>query len=384
MKKFFLTGVLLVLSLMTSAQTKKVALLEPLNGDKAVPVKGIEKNMVRGELRKALSNQPGIQAFTRTDIDQLMKELNFQNSGMVSDAQRKKLGEMASADYICVSKVSKSNKEFYLEAYLIDVETGEITNPASQYGQLEGGTYANLYQICQDLAQELIGNVGVGSKSAVITIKVDNFSFEMVKVEAGSFYLGNGLSNRVTITRDYYIGKYEVTQGLYDMVMGVNPSCFKGYDRPVEQVSWNDAEEFCAKLSRMTGRHFSLPTDAEWEYAARGGKKTKGYEYAGSSDPNEVGWYYKNSEQQTHPVGRLKPNELGIYDMCGNVAEWCQDWYSEYPDKEQTDPMGAAKGTHKVERNGGFSAFVLSSIISRFGTLPDKTSSRLGFRVVMH
>ena len=105
MKKFFLTGVLLVLSLMTSAQTKKVALLEPLNGDKAVPVKGIEKNMVRGELRKALSNQPGIQAFTRTDIDQLMKEHNFQNSGMVSDAQRKKLGEMASADYICVSKV---------------------------------------------------------------------------------------------------------------------------------------------------------------------------------------------------------------------------------------------------------------------------------------
>ena len=328
MKRFFLIGVMLVLSLMASAQPRKVALLEPLNGDKAVPVKGIEKNMVRGELRKALSNQPGIQAFTRTDIDQLMKEHNFQNSGMVSDAQRKKLGEMASADYICVSKVSKSNKEFYLEAFLIDVETGEITNPATQYGQLEGGTYANLLEICQALAQELVGNVGTGSRSAVITIKVENFSFDMVKVEAGDFYFGLG-STHVTLTRDYYIGKYEVTQELYDIVMGTNPSHFKGYDRPVEEVSWNEATEFCAKLSRMTGKHFSLPTEAEWEWAARGGKKSNGYKFSGSSNVDEVSWYYENSGGQSHPVGRLKPNELGIYDMSGNVDEWCQDWYSE-------------------------------------------------------
>ncbi len=147
------------------AQNKKVALLETLNGDKSIQVKGIEMNMVRGELRKAISNQSGFQAFTRTDIDQLMKEHGFQNSGMVSDAQRKRLGEMSGADYICVSTLTKSDSQFYLEAYLIEVETGEISNPASQYGMLEGNTYANLFQLCQDLSKELTSYVG-GSSSA--------------------------------------------------------------------------------------------------------------------------------------------------------------------------------------------------------------------------
>jgi len=147
------------------AQNKKVALLETLNGDKSIQVKGIEMNMVRGELRKAISNQSGFQAFTRTDIDQLMKEHGFQNSGMVSDAQRKRLGEMSGADYICVSTLTKSESQFYLEAYLIEVETGEISNPASQFGILRDGTYANLFQLCQDLSKELTSYVG-GSFSA--------------------------------------------------------------------------------------------------------------------------------------------------------------------------------------------------------------------------
>ena len=151
-----------VLPLFMVAQNneKKIALLETLNGDKNVKVEGIEMNMVRGELRKAITNQYGYRAFTRTDIDQLMKEYNFQNSGMVSDAARKKVGDMSEADYICVSTLTKSNTQFYLEAYLIEVESGEISNPASQYGMLKDGTYANLFQLCQDLAQELIGYVG--------------------------------------------------------------------------------------------------------------------------------------------------------------------------------------------------------------------------------
>lgn len=168
MKRILLFALIAVLlPMFVVAQNKKVALLQTLNGDKSVQVKGIEMNMVRGELRKAISNQPGYQAFTRTDIDQLMREHGFQNSGMVSDAQRKKLGEMSGADYICVSTLTKSESQFYLEAYLIEVETGEISNPASQFGMLEGNTYTNLFQLCQDLAKELITDVGGSSNSTV-------------------------------------------------------------------------------------------------------------------------------------------------------------------------------------------------------------------------
>ena len=382
MKKSILTILLLALSLALAAQNK-VALLETLNGDKTVKVEGIEKNMVRGELRKAISNQQGFQAFTRTDVDQLMKEHDFQNSGMVSDSQRKRLGEMSGADYICVSTLTKSNTQFYLEAYLIDVETGEIFNPATQYGMLKDGTYANLFQLCQNLAQELIGNVDVsvsGSNSyttpfrggnnssgkqgaSVITIQVGNVSFEMVKVEAGSFTMGctseqsdcyddESPYHRVVISNDYYIGKFEVTQELWEAVMGTNPSYFKGFDKPVESVSWNEAQEFCAELSRMTGRRFRLPTEAEWEYAARGGNKSTSAKFSGSSSVDNVAWYDGNSSSQTHPVGKLRPNELGIYDMSGNVWEWCQDWYGSYASNTQTDPHGPSSGSIRVLRGG--------------------------------
>ena len=165
MKRLILLLTFSILCSLTVFGQKKIALLETLNGDKNVKVKGIEMNMVRGELRKAISNQVGFSAFTRTEIDQLMSEHNFQNSGMVSDSQRKKVGEMSGADYICISRLTKSNTEFYLEAYLINVESGEISNTASQYGKMEDGTYANLYRICQYLAKELTGIIDGGTNA---------------------------------------------------------------------------------------------------------------------------------------------------------------------------------------------------------------------------
>ena len=190
-----------------------------------------------------------------------------------------------------------------------------------------------------------------------------NVYVELVKVEAGSFNMGatsemenpdeeDKTVHRVTLTNNYYIGKYEVTQALWKTVMGSNPSCFKGDDLPVERVSWNDCQDFISKLNAMTGKRFRLPTEAEWEYAARGGKKSRGYQYSGSNTLGDVAWYGDNSGSKTHAVGTKQPNELGIYDMAGNVDEWCQDWYDSYSSSPQTNPTGAASGSYRVCRGG--------------------------------
>jgi formylglycine-generating enzyme required for sulfatase activity len=203
-----------------------------------------------------------------------------------------------------------------------------------------------------------------GGNTIFIPVK-KGISIEMVKVEAGTFMMGatSEMQNpyddekpvhQVTLTNDYYMGKYEVTQNLWKAVMGRNPSKFKGDDLPVEKVSWDDCQEFISKLNSMTGRKFRLPTEAEWEYAARGGKKSRGYQYSGSSKMSEVAWYTANSGSKTHPVGKKQANELGLYDMTGNVLEWCQDWYGSYVSSSQTNPTGAFSGFFRVFRGGSW------------------------------
>ena len=152
---------------------------------------------------------------------------------------------------------------------------------------------------------------------------------------------------------DYYIGETEVTQELWEAVMGSNPSVFKGSKKPVEMVSWNNCQEFIMKLNRLTGRDFRLPTEAEWEYAARGGNKSQGYKYSGSNTIDDVAWYDENS-LSTHPVGTKAPNELGLYDMSGNVWEWCSDWYGDYSSSSQTNPTGSSSGSGRVLRGGSW------------------------------
>ena len=188
----------------------------------------------------------------------------------------------------------------------------------------------------------------------------------------------------VILTNDYYIGKYEVTQSLWQAVMGTNPSYFKGDNLPVEQVSWDNCLEFISKLNSLTGRKFRLPTEAEWEYAARGGKKSRGYQYSGSFNISDVAWYNGNSGNKIHPIGMKQANELGVYDMSGNVNEWCQDWYGSYVSSSQTNPLGANSGSFRVCRGGSWyfgTVNCRSSFRSRGN--PDTRSRYLGFRLVL-
>ena len=236
----------------------------------------------------------------------------------------------------------------------------------------------------------------VSSSNNDISIPVkDGISIDMVKVEAGTFMMGATLEmenpfswekpvHQVTLTRDYYMGKYEVTQALWKAVMDSNPSYFKGDNLPVEQVSWNDCQEFIGKLNDLTGRKFRLPTEAEWEYAARGGKKSRSYQYSGSSNISDVAWYDGNSGSKTHPVGMKQANELGIYDMGGNVHELCQDWYGSYVSSSQTNPTGAVSGSDHVYHGGSWhnnARYCRSSY--RYYVTPGSRYGNLGLRLVL-
>ena len=197
----------------------------------------------------------------------------------------------------------------------------------------------------------------------IFSLTVNGVSFDMVYVEGGRFDMGATSEqgsdadsdekpvHSVTLS-DYYIGKCEVTQELWEAVMGSNPSHFKGAQNPVERVHWYDCQEFVIRLNSLTGRTFRLPTEAEWEYAARGGNKSRHYKYSGSDNIDEVAWYDGNSGSSTHAVGTKSPNELGIYDMSGNVLEWCSDWYGSYSAGAQTNPQGPSSGSFRVLRGG--------------------------------
>ena len=235
---------------------------------------------------------------------------------------------------------------------------------------------------------------------------VNGVSFQMVAIEGGTFTMGvdsvaveQGLANadelpahEVTLS-PYSIGQTEVTQELWQAVMGTNPSSFTGdLQRPVEQVSWEDCQEFIARLNALTGKNFRLPTEAEWEYAARGGSKSRGTIYAGSDEISDVAWYYGNSyavgadnpNYGTHPVGTKHGNELGLYDMSGNVFEWCNDWYGPYNEEAQANPTGPESGLRRVTRGGSwFSVDRDSRVTYRNYEAPSSRSYSLGLRLAL-
>ena len=249
-----------------------------------------------------------------------------------------------------------------------------------------------VYDVLSDYADGLrADNVAFVINAGPQTFTVNGVSFKMVAVEGGTFtmedpsyYAGyNGRSHSVTLS-DFSIGETEVTQELWQAVMGNNPSRSTQHTNlPVESVSWSDCQEFIRKLNQLTGKNFRLPTEAEWEYAARGGNKSKGYKYAGGNNLNNVGWHYGNSSG-THSVKQLQPNELGLYDMSGNVEEWCQDWYGAYSRIAQTNPTGPVSGDTRVYRGGSYHSDSRGDLLlSRSAAAPSKRDYSLGLRLVL-
>ena len=241
------------------------------------------------------------------------------------------------------------------------------------------------------LVQSLI--TGNGSIDSTTQSILEELYQNMVFVEGGSFMMGcedsQALDNekplhQVTLS-SFYIGKYEVTQQQWEAVMGNNPSYFKGEHLPVEYVSWEDVEEFILHLNALTGKQYRLPTEAEWEFAARGGNQSKGYLYSGSNDLGSAAWYLKNSRSRSQSIGTKLPNELGLFDMSGNVWEWCNDWYQSYYyiDSPEDNPQGAKSGNGRVLRGGAWGSYADYIRLSvRYTSSPDSKGNSIGFRLV--
>lgn len=225
--------------------------------------------------------------------------------------------------------------------------------------------------------------------------ELDKLLSNMVYVSGGTFTMGatpehggdaeadEKPMHSVTLS-SFYLCKYEVTQALWQAMMGKNPSDFKGADLPVERVSWKDAQTFISRLNRLTGKTFRLPTEAEWEYAARGGHLSRGYKYSGSNNLTDVAWYEANSGRTTHPVGSKSPNELGLYDMSGNVTEWCLDRWGSYDTPSLTNPTGPSKGTSHVIRGGSwYDGAKNCRSTYRDGCMPNGRGDYLGLRLAL-
>lgn len=225
--------------------------------------------------------------------------------------------------------------------------------------------------------------------------KINLPEIEMIFVEGGTFQMGSDDNDEsaeriekprheVTVS-DFQIGKYEVSQRIWEDIMGTNPSEIKGDSLPVTNVSWYDVQDFIKSLNKITKKNYRLPTEAEWEYAARGGNKSLGFIFVGSDNPDSVAWHFDNSDKMPHAVGSKQPNELGIFDMGGNIEEWVNDWYGAYPKNPQINPMGPkASNIGKLLRGGCYAS------LSKYGrpawrcvSNPTFRSSTIGFRLAL-
>jgi len=379
------------------------------------------KLQVRMNLTYAISNTPGYEGYDRVDMASIMGEQNFQRTGMVSDAQIKRVGEMTGAQYVLIAEAALYDEQnIIITAKVLDVETGGVANSAPP-------AFANkspdkMQEACVTLARKLLGGRSSSSTSYSSSYSNSNsnsysrgqdfvenawdINMKMVWVEGGEFMMGctseqgscddNEQNVRRVTVDGFYIGMLEVTQSQWEKVVGTNIYSQKnkvnasstngvGPDYPMYYVNWEEAMEFCRLLSDKTGKTYTLPTEAQWEYAARGGKRADGTKYAGSNIVDAVAWCGDNSGYSTHPCGTKRANALGIYDMSGNVWEWCKDWYSSsYTSYDTNNPTGPSSGSNRVRRGGGwFYVAACCRVACRGSYSPGYRDNCIGFRVVL-
>jgi len=427
------------------AGVKNVAVVEtevdPQSGA-AAKINKAEVRLITAGLRKeAVKNLP------RDKYNIMTSETVQAQGGAVLEACADEncvitLGSKIGADYIVRGTISKLGTKLTVSIEMFETNDGnlvassDIVSSEKTAELLEKAT-----AVCGEMFRGFVNPQGAvqtptansqpqgggsGAGAGTVTergnFKDDVVGIEMVFVKGGTFKMGctseQGTDcsddekpiHSVTVS-DFYIGKYEVTQNQWVKVMGSNPSSFKGGNLPVEQVSWNDVQKFILRLNTMTGKKFRLPTEAEWEYAARGGANSKGYKYPGSNNVNYVAWYNVNSgdkvfrdglfeeyrnkddfdgyykilasnKNKTWAVGTKSPNELGIHDMSGNVQEWVSDWYGHYGSDAQMDPKGPSAGSIRVIRGGSYVERDCR-VSNRSFDIPDFSINTTGFRLVL-
>jgi formylglycine-generating enzyme required for sulfatase activity/TolB-like protein len=347
-------------------------------------------------LATELANSGRYAVFPRTKaIERVMEEHHIERSGMTDPESIKAIGAAVNAQYVLSANVRRLGADNYFSASILHiVEASQGQGAREKYRDVSDGL----------TLMPKMGQVLADGAAPARGAPPEN----MVLVEGGSFQMGsnNGDDNEKPVhsvtVKSFYLGKYEVTQKEWVEVMGSNPSRLKGDNLPVEEVSWYEAVEYCNKRSVKEGltpayrgsgdsiicdfnaTGYRLPTEAEWEYAAKGGNKDlMVYEYSGGNSAGAVAWYTDNSGGQTHPVGTKQPNSLGLYDMSGNVWEWCWDRYGSYSSGAQTDPRGASSGFHRVHRGGSWdyaAAHVRSA--NRSINAPSIRFSNVGFRLL--
>ncbi len=416
-----------VLSLTSLAQTqlKRVAILETVdkNGDVNDGVEGL----LRQCITFGINHVPGYEGYNRVNMSQITGEHSFQRTGYVSDDQIKELGKMTGAAYVLIAEaINYDAKHVLVFANLIDVVSGQVVN--ASLPKVAGIDPESMTKDCIAVATSLL-NVGNAPSTRPTTTTTNpqggyssypapaanqdyvetawGINMKMIWVEGGDFLMGctseqggdcgSDEQNVRRVTVDgYYIGMLEVTQEQWEKVVGTNIYQQKskaggsstygvGPTYPMYYVSWEEAMEFCRLLSQKTGKTYTLPTEAQWEYAARGGKNPDGTKYSGSNMIDVVGWYSDNSGSSTHPCGTKRANSLGIYDMSGNVWEWCKDWYANsYVSYDTNNPVGPSSGFNRVNRGGGWGSTASGCrVADRSYYSPDDRRGNLGFRVVL-
>lgn len=341
--------------------------------------------------------------------DQIKQYLNNQNldaSHLYGNVKNQiKIGVNEHIDYIVTGKVTEDNG-IWIEASVYDVYNGTVLSSACVYSP--DPTFIHHHfkhlvkQICGlasiredlDVAEKVkIAKAPKPEKGKDFSIQIGvELTLEMTWVDGGSFMMGSDHGgpdekpvHEVEVD-GFWLCKYEVTQAMFRAVIGYNPSCFKGENLPVEMVSWDECQPFLQQLNETTGLTFSLPSEAQWEFAARGGNKSNEYLYAGSNDLDQVGWYLENADDRTHPIGLKKPNELGLYDMSGNVFEWCADGYvpGYYQNSPKRNPINLEQKKVRSVRGGGWHYKAdLSRVANRSRHGADDYFNYFGFRLCL-